>query len=106
MRLPKGVGAEIQRTRPCVVINSTVFDPLGIRLIVPLTTWKNEFDRRFNKIQVSKDPSNGLDADSAADFLQIRSVALDRLITRIGVLNADLLEEIVAGVVIAIDYQP
>ena len=49
---------------------------------------------------------DGLDADSAADYLQVRSVSVERLVQRIGSLDAELVEEIVAGIVIALDYQP
>ena len=49
---------------------------------------------------------NGLHAESAADFLQVRSVSTERFIScEIGALGADEVEEIVAGVVIAIDYE-
>ena len=62
--------------------------------------------RRPNQ-QTADSPSdlNGLDAESAADFLQVRSVSSERFIERIGALEADQVEEIVAGVVIAIDYR-
>ena len=49
---------------------------------------------------------NGLQADSAADFLQVRSVSSERFVARLGTLEAGHVEEIVAGVAIAIDYQP
>jgi len=104
VRLPRAVGAELQRDRPVVVIGSPAFDVAPIRIIVPLTTWRQEFAGRINKLQIPAHDRNGLDADSAADFLQVRSVSTERFIERIGALDAELVEEIVAGVVIAIDY--
>ena len=38
-------------------------------------------------------------------LLQVRSVSTERFLMRIGTLEADEVEEIVAGVVIAIDYE-
>lgn len=94
----------MQRDRPVVVVSSPAFDVALLRIIVPLTTWRPEFADRINKLRIPVDDRNGLDAESAADFLQVRSVSTERFIERIGALDADQVEEIVAGVVIAIDY--
>ena len=105
IRLPRAVGAELQRDRPVVVISSPALDEAPIRIIVPLTTWRAEFVGRFNKLRIAANEGNGLNAESAADFLQVRSVSTERFLRRIGALEADQVEEIVAGVVIAIDYR-
>ena len=106
VRLPRAVGAELQRVRPAVIVNSPAFDTAPVRIIVPLTTWLAEFDGSSNKHLIEASERNGLDADSAAEFLQVRSVSVERLVQRVGDLDADLVEEIVAGIAIALDYQP
>lgn len=106
VRLPRAVRAELQRDRPAVVVSSPVFDTSPVRIIVPLTTWQDEFVGRFNKFLIPATERNGLQADSAADFLQVRSVSTERLMRRVGVLRADDVEEIVAGIAITLDYQP
>ena len=106
VRLPRAVGAELQRDRPAVVVSSPAFDMSPVRIIVPLTTWQDGFAEQLNKFLIPATNRNGLQADSAADFLQVRSVSTERLMRRVGVLGADEVEEIVAGIVIAIDYQP
>ena len=106
MRLPRAVGAEAQRDRPAVVVSSPAFDAAPIRIIVPLMTWREEFAGRINKLRIAKSGRNGLQADSAADFLQVRSVSNERFLRHVGALEAQQVEEIVAGVVIAIDYRP
>ena len=105
VRLPRAVGAELQRDRPVLVVGSPAFDAAPVRIIVPLTTWRAEFAGRINKLPIAANDLNGLDVDSAADFLQVRSVSTERFIERIGALEAEQVEEIVAGVVIAIDYR-
>ena len=99
-------GSEIQKTRPAVVISSPAFDHLPVRIVVPLTTWQAKFLRQANKMLIPHSSVNGLPNDSAADFLQIRSVALERFGARIGALEAKLVEELAAGVVVAVDYSP
>lgn len=54
------------------------------------------------KVRIEASEGNGLHEDSAADFLQVRSLAIERPIERLGELDASLVEEIVAG----IDYRP
>ena len=105
-RLLCAVGAELQRVRPAVIVNSAAFDAAPVRIIVPLTTWHAEFHGTGNKLLVEATERNGLDADSAADYLQVRSVSIERLVQRIWSLDAELVEEIDAGIVIALDYQP
>ena len=105
LRLPRAVGAELQRDRPVVVISSPALDEAPVRIIVPLTTWRAEYAGRINKLRIVASDRNGLHAESAADFLQVRSVSTQRFIRRVGTLEAGQVEEIVAGVVIAIDYR-
>ena len=106
VNLDPTIGSEIQKTRPAVVVNAHVFDLLDIRIVVPLTTWQPRFANQRNKVLLSQSQQNGLDADSAADFLHVRSVSLQRFVRKMGKLEAETLEEIVAGVAIAVDYQP
>ncbi|MDE2902073.1 MAG: type II toxin-antitoxin system PemK/MazF family toxin [Chloroflexota bacterium] len=104
VRLPRAVGAELQRDRPAIVISSPAIDALHVRIVVPLTTWRDEYEGRINKLRIEPDNWNGLHTRSAADILQVRSVSTQRFLRRIGVLEADEVEEIVAGVAIAVDY--
>ena len=87
------------------MISSPALDDAPIRIVVPLTTWRAEYLGQLNKLPIAVNERNGLHAESAADFLQVRSVSTERFIRRIGTLKPDQVEEIVAGVVIAIDYR-
>ena len=89
-----------------MIVSSPAFDTAPVRIIVPLTTWLVEFEGSSNKLLIEASERSGLDVDSAADSLQVRSVSLERLVERVGHLDAELVEEIVAGVAIALDYQP
>ena len=99
-------GSEIQKTRPVVVLSSSVFDALPMRIIIPLTTWQPRFSTQLNKVLVKATAANGLKNDSAADFLQVRAVSVDRLTSKMGRLDATVLEELVAGIAIAVEYRP
>ena len=104
--LPRTSGAELQGHRPVVVVNSPAFDEAAARIIVPLTSWRPEFIGRINKLRIPVSDRNGLDEESAADFMHVRSISKGRFVERVGALDAEQVEEIVAGIVIALDYRP
>ncbi len=106
LNLDPTVGSEIQKTRPALVISSDAFASAATRIIVPMTSWQERFVAYANKLKVLSSSLNGLSNDSAMDVLQIRCVAIERFVRQLGRLEADLLDEAAAGVVVAIDYFP
>ena len=99
-------GSEIQKTRPVVVLSARAFDNLPMRIVIPLTSWQPRFANHINKVLVKASPANGLTNDSAADFLQVRAVSVERFKTMAGRVAASVIEELAAGVAIAVDYRP
>ncbi len=47
--------------------------------------WVADFTESGHKLLVEATERNGLDADSAADYLQVRSVSVERLVGGSGV---------------------
>ena len=94
----------MQRDRPAVVISSPALDAVPVRIVVPLTTWRDEYEDRITKLRIEASDWTGLHAESAADVLQVRSVSTERFLRKIGILEADEVDEIAAGVAIAVDY--
>ena len=37
-------GSEIQKTRPCLIVNADSIGKLPLRVIVPLTDWKERYE--------------------------------------------------------------
>ena len=87
--LEPAVGSEAKKSRPCIVVGSPAFNRIGLRLVVPLTTWKTYFVAHPNKIKVTHALENGLDFDSAADGLQLRSVSIERFRYRSGAVSSE-----------------
>jgi mRNA interferase MazF len=98
-------GDEIQKLRPAVVISTDSFNPLKTKLVVPLTTWQGRFSNAQWMVKIIADDSNGLDHDSAADALQLRCVSYERFITKSGVIQASVLDEIATAIAIVIEFQ-
>ena len=98
-------GDEIQKLRPAVVISTDSFNPLKTKLVVPLTTWQERFSNAQWMVKIVADNNNGLDRDSAADALQLRCVSYERFVTKLGEIQASVLDEIATAIAIAIEFQ-
>ncbi len=89
-------GAEIKGKprRPAVIISDDNVGLLPLKVIVPLTGWKDIFERFPWMVRVLPDDTNGLDKISAIDALQIRSVDQSRLVKKRGKMDPILLVQI------------
>ena len=104
INLDPTTGAEIKKTRPAVIVSEDAIGILPLRVVVPLTDWKDRYRAARWMVRLDADTANGLSKTSAADAFQIRSVSTARFFSRLGrISNADLLRilnaiQIVVGV--------
>ena len=102
INLDPTVGAEIRKTRPAVIVSDDAIGVLPLRVVVPLTEWKERYAIAPWLVCVEPDADNNLEKRSAADAFQIRSVSRTRFVSRLGhVATADL-EAIVAAVQVVV----
>ncbi|MBL0052950.1 MAG: type II toxin-antitoxin system PemK/MazF family toxin [Bacteroidetes bacterium] len=87
-------GAEMQKTRPAVIVNDNRLGKLPLKIIVPITDWKSTYEIAPWMVKLEPDFANKLSKTSAVDCFQIRSVAQERLIKKIGEISSDLHNEI------------
>lgn len=99
-------GQEIQKTRPAVVISSEMFSSIPLRIIIPVATWQPKFQNRPFMILIQRTEENCLDADSAGNVLQVRSVTTERFVRCIGKVSETVVQELVIGLIICVDYRP
>jgi len=105
INLDPTIGSEIQKTRPSVIVSSDFVGKLPLKLVVPMTDWKDYFAPNFWHIYIESTSENGLKKRSAADALQLRTVDLRRFVRRLGVLSTADLQEIVYAIVSLVEYQ-
>jgi len=98
------VGAEINKTRPAIVISSDSVGKLPIRLIAPITGWKDHFTGNLWHVRLDPDKNNGLSKASTVDALQIRGVDIKRFIKIVGRVPASLMDDIAAAVAALVEY--
>ncbi|MBN2548348.1 MAG: type II toxin-antitoxin system PemK/MazF family toxin [Anaerolineales bacterium] len=102
LNLDPTIGAEIRKTRPAVIVSEDAIGILPLRVIVPLTDWKERYFIAPWMISIAPDAQNGLAKLSAADAFQIRSVAQERFVQKIGALNDDQIRQILKAIQIVI----
>jgi mRNA interferase MazF len=78
------IGAEIQKTRPAVIMNVPEPGRLPLSIVVPLTEWKPEFAHFSWFVPIPPTATNGLTKQSGADAFQVKSVSEGRLVRRWG----------------------
>jgi len=84
INLDRSIGAEIRKTRPALVLNVDAIGALPLRVVVPITGWKDSFGQAPWLVRLEPDPINNLDKASAADAFQVRSVSETRFLDRRG----------------------
>ena len=98
VNLDTTIGKEIIKTRPAVIVSSNSIGALPLRLIVPLTLWKEHYGLAPWMLKIEPSPENGLSKPSAADCLQIHSVPNKRLARKLGKLTPEEMEQIAAHI--------
>ncbi|MER3435415.1 MAG: PemK family transcriptional regulator [Leptolyngbya sp. ERB_1_1] len=99
------VGAEIKKIRPAIIISSDQIGRLPLKLIAPITDWKDYFERNLWHIQIQPAAQNGLSKVSAIDILQIRGVDTQRFIRKLGLVSEISMQEIGIAIVSVIEFQ-
>jgi len=98
------IGAEIRKTRPVVVVSSDAIGALPIKLVAPLTEWKDYLAQNIWHVKVAPDSTNGLTKVSAVDTLQLRGVDTQRFVQKLGSVSPSVMRSIVTAIAAVIEY--
>lgn len=97
------IGAEIRKTRPCVIIRSDALGILPVKLVALVTAWDKRYQGNLWHIRIDPTPTSGLSKPSAVDALQVRAVDTIRMIRRPGKVTPHIMVSIVEAVAAAIE---
>ena len=98
------LGTEIRKIRPAVVISSNNIGILPIKLVAPITDWKDWYVGNLWHIKLNPS-NNGLSKDSSVDTLQLRGVDLQRFIHKLGSLTSEEMNSITTAIVTVIEAE-
>ena len=96
-------GAEIRKIRPALVLSSDAVGRLPIKLVAPITDWKDRYAANLWHVRLNPHPTNGLVKTSTVDALQLRGLDTQRFIRHLGQVTPEQLEEVVLAVAAVIE---
>jgi mRNA interferase MazF len=102
INLDPTIGAEIKKRRPAVVVNNNSVGRLPLKVIVPLTDWKERYAAAPWMVKIAPDKKNKLTKPSSADCFQVRSLSERRFVSKIGTIDLETLEQIKEGLAIVL----
>lgn len=101
-------GDEIQSRkglRPVLIVSSDRYRSLALKLVIPLTKWKNHFKDKYYHVRIDKDNINNLRETSSASSLHLRSISVDRLKSFMGRVTVDIMEQVLDAIAIAVEME-
>jgi mRNA interferase MazF len=104
INLDPTVDAEMNKTRPAAIINDDQLGILPLKIIVPITDWKEHYSVAPWMIAINPSSQNGLTKKSSIDCFQIRSVSKTRLIKKIGHITFSEIIQLQEGIIKVIGY--
>jgi mRNA interferase MazF len=87
VNLDPTIGAEIRKTRPCVIMNDDSVGLLPLKIIAPLTDFKDHYLRVPWMVAINPDAVNNLQKPSIVDLFQVRCISEERLVRKVGVID-------------------
>ena len=93
VNLDPTIGAEIKKARPAVILSNDAIGVLPLKVIAPITDYKPRYDEVPWMVELIPSSLNHLDKPSVIDLFQVRSVAKQRLINKIGEITHQELEQ-------------
>ena len=103
INLSQTIGAEIKKKRPAVIVNDDAIGILPLKIIVPITSWKDRYSGAVWMVKIEPDNQNNLKKSSAMDAFQIRSISTKRFTRKIGSVSLTELYEVKEAIKAVID---
>ncbi|MEK7400711.1 MAG: type II toxin-antitoxin system PemK/MazF family toxin [Candidatus Poribacteria bacterium] len=105
INLDPTIGAEIKKIRPAIIVNDDSIGILPLRVIVPITDWKDHYEVALWMVRLDPNMNNGLGKISAADTFQVRSISQERFIRKIGKLSDEEMSEITKALAVVLSIE-
>ena len=91
INLDPTVGSEMKKVRPCIILNSNMVGKLALKVIAPLSDFKEHYRVVPWMVVIEPNVQNGLKKTSAIDLFQVRSLSQTRLVKKIGFVDKEIL---------------
>jgi len=102
VNLDPTLGAEMNKTRPALIVSDNGLGKLPLKIIVPITGWKEHYNIAPWMIKIEPHKKNGLSKISSIDCFQIRSISQQRLVEKIGEITVDEISKVHEGILMVL----
>jgi mRNA interferase MazF len=99
IELDPTIGAEMKKTRPALIINVDALGKLPLKIITPITDWKEQYSNYPWMIKIMPTEQNNLSKISAVDCFQVRSVSVDRFTAKVGNVKTDTISNVQEAII-------
>ena len=103
VQLNPTVGTEIGKIRPVVIVSNDAVGILPLKIIVPITDWKDRYAVYPWMVKLEPSAENGLSKVSATDTFQIRSLSQERFVRKLGQLDEQAMQNIQQALIVVLD---
>jgi len=93
------IGAEINKARPAIIISVNALGKLPLKIIAPITDWKEQYYNYPWMVKITPTEQNCLIKLSAIDCFQIRSVSVERFTSLVGFVELEIIYQIQEAVI-------
>ncbi len=94
VNLEPTIGAEIRKTRPCVILNNNDIGLLPLKIVAPITEFKAHYKDNPWMLVIQPSQQNRLTNKSVLDLFQLRSLSDERFIRKLGELDTNLKKQL------------
>lgn len=106
VRLDPSVGREMKGPHPAVIVSDDAIGILPLKVIVPITDWKERYTHRPWMVRIEPGKASGLTKLSAADAFQVKSVSEERFLWQRGRLPEATMWEITRALSAVLSIEP
>jgi len=93
------IGAEMNKSRPALIINTDALGKLPLKIIVPITDWKEHYSNYPWMIKIIPTKQNCLTKISAIDCFQVRSISVERFTAQVGFVEPAIIDHVQEAVI-------
>jgi mRNA interferase MazF len=91
VNLDPTIGSKIKKSRPCLILNNDKIGKLPLKIVAPITDFKEYYTLVPWMVTLEPTKENGLSKKSVIDLFQVRSVSQQRLSHKIGNVQNNIL---------------
>jgi len=92
VNLDPTIGSEMKKSRPCLILNNDMVGKLALKIVAPLTDFKEHYELVPWMVTIEPNSTNGLNKKSAIDLFQVRSLSEKRLAHKVGSVEEEILK--------------